>query len=157
MAVADPADTVWVEQAHADAILALLRAAPPAISPLVVHDGVIDPPPTDEDRRRGYVVAHIATSTPSGTSLTSVHDRAVTRAYLHCVGVTATSARAIAGRANNALLNVKPTIANRVVFPIRDDGSDVPPEPDRSSGATYVDRVLVLRLESVPDGSATSP
>ena len=150
MAVADPADTVWVEQAHADAILALLQAAPPSISPLVVHDGVVDPPPGDDDRKRGYVVAYIATSTPSGTSLTSVHDRAVTRAYLHCIGMTAATARAIAGRATNALLNVTPQIANRVVFPIRDDGSDTPPEPDRSSGKTYVDRVLVLRLESVP-------
>lgn len=150
MAVADPADTVWVEQAHADAILALLRAAPPAISPLVVHDGVIDPPPTDDDRKRGYIVAHIATSTPSGTSLNSVYDRAVTRAYLHCIGMTATSARAIAGRATNALLNITPEIASRACFPIRDDGSDTPPEPDRSSGKTYFDRMLVLRLESVP-------
>lgn len=150
MAVADPADTVWVEQAHADAILAHLRAAPPVISPLAVHDGALPDEFTEADRMLGYVVAHIATTTPSGTSLTSVHDRAVTRAYLHCVAPTATAARAIAGRATNALLNLAPTIANRVVFPIRDDGSEAPPEPDRSSGRTYFDRVLVLRLESVP-------
>lgn len=142
---------VWVEQAHADAILALLEAALPLSPPLVVYDGAAPADPAE-----AYVLVYIATTTPSGTSLTSVHDRAVTRAYCHCVGRTklpgnaATAARAVAGRVSNALLNVKPTIAGRVVFPIRDDGSDNPPQRQESTGWTMLDRTLVFRLESSP-------
>lgn len=143
--------TVWVEQAHADAILALLAAAAPASPPLVVYDGAAPADPAE-----AYVLVYFATSTPSGTSLTSVHDRAVTRAYCHCVGRTqvpgnaATAARAVAGRVSNALLNVVPTITDRVCFPIRDDGSDAPPQRQESTGWTVLDRIMVFRLESVP-------
>lgn len=141
--------TTWVEQAHADAILSLLAAAPPVSPAMVVHDGAV-PALTEADLLRGYVLAYIATTTPSGTSLTDEHDRAVTRAYLHCVGMTAASARATAGRASSALLNVRPTITGRVCFPIRDDGSDSPPRRDESTGKLVMDRLLVVRLESVP-------
>lgn len=137
--------TTWVEQAHADAVLALLGAALPASPPLVVYDGQVPAgaaPP--------YVLVYLATATPSGTSLTSVYDRAVTRGYLHCVGSTAEAARAVAGRASNALLGVIPAIAGRICFPIRDDGSDAPPQRDETTGVLLMDRLVQIRLESVP-------
>lgn len=141
----------WVEQSHADAILALLASALPVSPPLVVYDGSVPANPADQ-----YVLVYLATTTPSGTSLTGIHDRAVTRAYCHCVGRAelvadaAMSARAIAGRVSNALLNVTPSITGRVCFPIRDDGSDSPPQRDESTGVLVMDRLMLFRLESVP-------
>lgn len=134
-----------VEQLHADAILDLLADAPPVSPALVVHDGKVpdgaEPP---------YVLVYLATTTPTGTSLASDQDRAVTRAYCHCVGADAKAARAVAGRVHAALLNAKPTIAGRVCWPIRDDDSGGPPDRDETTGVLVMDAVSVYRLESVP-------
>lgn len=137
----------WVEQLHADAILALLAAAPGSPA-LVVYDGKVPDPPTVASPP--YVLVYLATTTPTGTSLTSSQDRAVTRAYCHCVGADAKAARAVAGRVHAALLNAKPTITGRVCFPIRDDDSGGPPDRDETTGVLVMDQVSVYRLESVP-------
>lgn len=138
----------WVEQAHADAILALLAAAPGGPPALVVYDGKIPDPPTVAATK--YVLVYLSTTTPTGTSLTSDQDRAVTRAYCHCVGADAIAARAVAGRVAAALLNVKPTITGRVCWPIRDDNSGGPPDRDETTGTLVMDQVAVYRLESLP-------
>lgn len=135
----------WVEQAHADAILSLLAAAPPVSPALIVHDGKVP-----EGAEPPYALVYITTTTPTGTSLTNDQDRAVSRAYVHCVGADAKAARAVAGRVDAALLNVKPTITGRVCWPIRDDDSGSPPDRDETTGVLVMDQISVYRLESVP-------
>jgi hypothetical protein len=138
----------WVEQQHATAILDRLAAALPVTPALIVYDGQT---PKPEDLAPEYVLVYMYTTRPNGTSLNSASDRAVTRAVCHCVGGDAMAARAVAGRVASALLDVRPTIAGRVCFPIRDDGSAQPPRPDKSiPGLIFMDQIVTYRLESVP-------
>jgi hypothetical protein len=134
----------WVEQQHADAIIGLLTAD----VALVVYDGKVPDPPAVPAKQ--YVLVYFDTSTPEGTSLTSDQDRAITRAFCHCVGADAKASRAIAGRVAARLLNAKPSIAGRVPWPIRDDDSGSPPDRDETTGVLVMDSVSVYRLESVP-------
>lgn len=140
----------WVEQAHANAFLTLLAAAPPgAPSPaLVVYDGKVPDPPTVVTLP--YVLVYFVTTTPEGTSLTGDQDKAVTRAYCHCVGENAAAARAVAGRVAVALLNAVVSISGRVCWPIRDDDASSPPDNDETTGVQVMDAVTVYRLTSVP-------
>lgn len=133
-----------------NAILALLAAAPPASPPLVVYDGVVPVVPPALPPSPPYVVVYFSTTTPEGTSLTSTSDRAVTRAFCHCVGADAIAARAVAGRVHAALLDVVPAIAGRVCWPLRDDNSGSPPDRDETLGPLVMDQVVVYRLESLP-------
>lgn len=137
----------WVEQQHADAILALLAAAPGSPA-LVVYDGKVPDPPTVVTPP--YVLVYLSTTTPEGTSLTNEQDRAVTRAYCHCVGADAKAARAVAGRVAAALLNAQVTISGRTCQPIRDDDSGSPPDRDETTGVLVMDRLAIYRLESLP-------
>lgn len=138
-----------VEQQHADAILALLRAdiGPP---PLNVYDGKA-PDPLDGPIPTEYLLVYFYTTRPDGTSLTNEQDRAVTRAVIHCAGANAIACRAMAGRAAAALLNVTPSIEGRECWPIRDDNSPGRPEPDDSTNTRVMSQIVIYRLESVPD------
>lgn len=137
-----------VEQLHATAILNLLAAAPPASPALAVYDGKT--PDNPDDLASEYVLLYMFTTRPDGSALTNESDRAVTRAICHCVGGNAVAARAVAGRVAAALLDVRPAVAGRVCFPIRDDGSAGPPRRDDTTGVTVMDQVVNYRLESVP-------
>lgn len=134
----------WVEQAHADAFLGLLQAD----TDLVVYDGKVPDLPAVVAKQ--YVLLYFDTTTPEGTSLTGEQDRAITRAYCHCVGADAKASRAIAGRVAARLLNAVVSVAGRVCWPIRDDGSGGPPDRDETTGVQVMDGVSVYRLESVP-------
>ncbi len=132
-------------QAHADALLGLLRAD----SVLKVQDGAVAKgtvPP--------YVVVYIALVTPDGqvvnsAPLTGASERVVMRAYCHSVGANGQAARAVAQRVRTALLDVVPTIAGRECWPIRHEDSQ-PPDRDETTGVLVMDQVDVYRLESVP-------
>lgn len=137
------AAVAWVEQEHANIMLALLAAAPGA-TPLVVYDGKVPLNPSPQ-----YVLVYFSTTAAPSTSLSSRSDRAVTRAFCHCVGPDATGARAVAGRVHDALVDVVPVVAGRVCFPIRDDNSGAPPDRDETTGPLVMDQVSVFRLESV--------
>lgn len=130
-------------QAHADAILGLLRADPD----LTVHDGHVpdgsEPP---------YVLVYVADADPEqseSASLTTESERHVTWAYCHCVGANQIAARAVAQRVRAALLDVTPTIPGRSCWPIRREEGQ-PAQRDESTGQVVVDLVDVYRLESVP-------
>lgn len=138
---------MWVEQAHADAILALLAGAPPLSPALVVYDG--EAPKDPAQLAAEYVLVYMYTTRPDGSALTNVSDRAVTRAICHCVGGDAKAARAVAGRVAAALLDVTPIITGRTCWPIRDEGSQ-PPRRDDTTGATVMDQVNTYRLASLP-------
>lgn len=137
-----------VEQQHADAILIRLAGALPVTPPLVVYDGEV--PADPDDLAPAYVLVYMYTTRPDGTALTNASDRAVTRAVCHCVAGSAKGSRAVAGRVASTLLDFKPTIEGRVCFPIRDDNSPQPPQPDNSTGALVMDQVITYRLESLP-------
>lgn len=133
-------------EAHADAGLALLRAGVPA----PVHDGSVPKgavPP--------YVVVYVYRETPDGLvaadkiPLTGRSVAVAMRLYCHCVGANATSSRGIAGRVEEALLDVVPTVAGRECSPIRWlEGQ--PPQRDESTGVLVVDQVDVYGWTSVP-------
>lgn len=137
-----------VEQEHANAILALLADALPASPALVVYDG--QAPENPANLAPEYVLVYMYTTRPDGSALTNASDRAVTRAICHCVGGNAIAARAVAGRVASALLDVRPAIAGRVCFPIRDDGTQPPRRDESIPGTVFIDQVSNYRLESVP-------
>lgn len=129
-------------QAHADAILGLLRAD----LGLAVHDGHVPDGATPP-----YVLVYIADADPQGVSspLTGESKRHVTRAYCHSVGGNHIASRAVAQRVRTALLDVTPTVAGRTCWPIRREEGQ-PAERDETTGTPLIDMVDIYRLESVP-------
>ena len=136
---------------HADAILALLRAAPgPAMT---VYDGAVPTnPTTGKSYPPPYVVVYFTDDDPEDAdsrSIEDVHSRYVVRAYCHSVGENGAASRAVADRVRGQLLGVVPTITGRSCFPIRrEDGQ--PPKRDESTGSLVMDRVDIYRLASEP-------
>lgn len=139
-----------VKQDHADALLALLREAPPSGTPMAVHHGRVPKgavPP--------YVLAYFTTTRPDGTSLTGEQDEAVTRAILHCVAGQAldgdaTAVTAVADRVELAVLGVTPTVPGRSCWPIRDEGDAPPPQRDESTDIAIWTQQVTYRLQSIP-------
>lgn len=136
-------------QAHADAMLALLRADPE----LTVCDGEVPTDPATGVRiEPPYVLVYFADSDPeqSGShSLTGESARHVVRAYAHCVGANHVASRAVAQRVRRAWLDVTPVIPGRECWPIRrEDGQ--PADRDETTGRVVIDQVDVYRLESQP-------
>ena len=131
---------------HADAILALLRAAP-GTAPLVVLDGYVPTGTTSP-----YVLVYFADNDPEDAESRSAEDgpgRYVVWAYCHSVGGNADAARKVGDRVRSALLGAVPAVAGRSCFPIRrEDGR--PPERDESTGVLVMDKVDVYRLASEP-------
>jgi hypothetical protein len=136
-------------QAHANAVLALLNAAP-GVPALTVLDGSVP-----QDTEPPYVLVYMSDRTPGAadapdsTPLQGNSDRLVTTVYCHCVGGDAIAARAVAQRVRGALLNVTPTVSGRTCWPIRAD-EDQPPRRDETTGRVVMDLVSMYRLESVP-------
>lgn len=136
-------------QAHADAFLGLLHAAPgltvyPEAEP---GDNVTVVPAA---ARPPYVAVHLGFSYaqgPSGEEFPS--SRMVARAYCHCVGGNAIAARVVADKVVTVLLDVVTVVPGRTCFPIRFESS-VPARPDESTGRLVVDMTLVFRLETLP-------
>ncbi|MEU0081367.1 hypothetical protein ABZY58_25995 [Micromonospora tulbaghiae] len=135
-------------QAHADAILGLLRAR---------EDLTVYPPPEPEDTGQivpdeadpPYVAVHIRPGFAMGPSIVLATTRAVFDITAHCVGGNDIAARAVAQQVVDALLDVVPVIAGRQCFPIR--YLDSPPvRADESTGRLVVDQVYVFRLETLP-------
>ena len=112
-------------QDHADAALALLRIVPgltvyPAEDggPNVIPNGAIPP----------YVSVHLAADRPLGSRLTMRSTRMRVRIYCHCVGTDDISARAVSDMVADALLDVRPVIVGRSVYPIRNETGRDPRE-----------------------------
>lgn len=148
--------TIGIIQAHADAILALLAAAPPLppFEPLTIYDGEV-PDPIDGGPADLYCLVYMTLTTPLGTALTNASDRGVLQIITHSVSGNSTtpgsaaSARVVAQRVRGALLDVVPTIATRTCFPIRQ--TDSPPvRRDETAGPKVYDQIDVWRLETVP-------
>ena len=139
----------WPIQDHANAVLALLRAAPGSPA-LTVYDGVVPKSPDTQ-----YVVVYAYVGTPDGETapdkvpLTFNSDVIDLRIYCHCVGGDASAARAVSGRVRAALLNVTPTIVGRTCWPIRwREGQ--PPQRNEETLTVVMDQVDVYGLVTVP-------
>lgn len=136
-------------QDHANAFLALLQAVPG----MTTYDGAVPRAPTVPPER--YALVYFSIENPDGvaapdkTSLTFDAVAINARAYVHCVGGNAMSARAVSGLVRDAVLNVTPSVAGRSCFPIRWlEGQ--PPQRDESSGPLVMDLVDVYGWTSVP-------
>jgi hypothetical protein len=103
-------------QDHADAGLDLLRAD----ADLTVYDGEVGKNPPDR-----YVLVYTFRLRPDGLTapdkipLTGASIAVDMRMYCHCVGATASAARAIQGRVEALLLDVTPSVPERTCFPVR--------------------------------------
>lgn len=133
-------------QAHANALLALIRAA--AGSPaLVVYPDISGNVPSGATPP--YARVYVVVQSVGDDGLRETSGRVIARAVVHSVGANDIAARAVAGRVSDALLDVTPTIAGRLCFPIRHE-DNVPPQRDESTGVVVIDQVDIYRLESVP-------
>ena len=133
-------------QAHADAILALLRAdASLVVYPPTGGGGTTVPAGTNPP----YVVVQVIADRPDGGRLQHLSTRFRARAYCQCVGANDIAARVVSDRVAAALLDVRPTIAGRSVYPIRHDIGRDPLSTD-TTGTTTVTITDVYRLESDP-------
>lgn len=139
----------WPIQDHATAVLALLRAD----SGLTVYDGQVP-----KGAATPYLKVDLLVQTPDGLTApdkvpfsgdSDVIDMWI---YCHCIGGgtnAASNARAVSGRVRAALLNVKPALAGRIVFPIRwREGQ--PPQPNEETLVPVVDLVDVYGLVTKP-------
>lgn len=142
--------TDGLDQALTNAALALLAAdvGPP---PLVVLDGFV---PANTPVNAGYVLVYTTISRPSEDPDNPFSGRTgvwVARWICHCVGGTASAARAVAQRVRTALLDVHPAIpgfALTAVGLIRMDGDELPPQRDETTGALVMDAVVTYRLRA---------
>lgn len=133
-------------QDHADAALALLRAAP-GLPPLAVYpdeDGVVP-----DGLAPPYVRVYITVQRPDGTDLSGQSDIAECRVYTHSIGANDVAARAVADRCADALLDVTPTVAGRVCWPIRHEAS-LPPRRDEETGPVVIDQADTYVWASLP-------
>lgn len=136
--------TDGLDQALANAGLELLRAdvGPP---PLVVLDGHVP-----DGTQPPYVLVYTTVEWPEGRPTDSLDGRSrspVVRWYLHCVGATAASARAVGQRARTQLLNKRPTIPGLDLGLIRQEQA-VPPNRDETTGVVVMDAISVYKLDA---------
>lgn len=139
--------TDGLDQTMANVGLALLAAdvGPP---PLVVCDGVV---PSGTSVLAGYVVVYTTISRPSDDPDNSLTGRTgvwVARWICHCVGGTASGARAVQQRVRTALLDVRPSVAGLTCGLIRMEGDEQPPQRDESTGQLVMDAVSTYRLRA---------
>lgn len=133
---------------HADAVMDRLYAQMPADievypaaagGPSVVPPGAIPP----------YVSVHISGSPDNGGRLNLLSTRFTQRAYVHCVGANDEAARIVLDYVNAALVDYRPEIPGRSVYPIR---AEPPREPFVAEpvAQSTVEITGVYRLESEP-------
>lgn len=137
--------TDGLDQALVNAGFALLAAdvGPPA---LVVFDGVV---PANTPVNAGYVLVYTSTEWPAGATgdaLDGLSGSPTVRWICHCVGGSASAARAVRQRVRTALLNKRPTIAGLNVGIIREEPGFAPPQRDETTGTPVMDAVVTYRL-----------
>lgn len=137
-----------VIQDHANAVLGLLTASVPGSTRVL--DGFVP-----VGTVRPYLLVYMfqltpdAGQAPDAVSFTYDSDVIDWRVYCHSVADNGAAARAVAGQARAALLNVTPVIAGRQCFPIR-HREGMPPQRDEETGVLVMDLVDVYGFRSVP-------
>lgn len=131
---------------HVTAFLALLTGAG-----LTAYDGQVD-----DDPAATYVLVYSYFETPDGlaapdaVSLMAASVVLDPRMYVHCVGSTSASARAIAARVRAAVLDVAPSIAGRTCFPIRWREGQPVRRDEEIPGTPVFDQAEVYGWRSLP-------
>lgn len=143
----------WPAQDHADAFLALARAAAGS-PPLVVYDGKVP-----SGALAPYSLVYFYIETPDGliapdkVSLTSASTAINCRAIVHCVGdepEAPRAARGVAARLRNAVLDKTLSVSNWSCFPIRWIEGRPPSRNEEIPGSTIFDQVDVYGWSAVP-------
>lgn len=133
--------TDTLDQKLVNAGLALLAADPG----LTVYDGFVPP-----NSPRPYVLVYTSVEwVPApGDGLDGASTSPVVRWYCHCVGETATAARAVAQRVRTQLLDQRPVIpsAPTMTLGLVRFESGVPPVKDETTGVLVMDTVTVYKL-----------
>lgn len=139
-------------QDHADGVLDLLYSIGPTLTVYPEATGGATTVPNGAEPP--FVSVHLAADRPIGHSLSHRSTRMRARIYVHCVGADDIAARAVSDLVAGALLDQRPDIPGRTVFPIRHE-TDRPPREDESTGDLLVTLTEVYRLETLPgvDGS----
>lgn len=130
--------TDGLDQALIQAGLDLLGADPQ----LSVYDG------TAAGASPPYVLVYGYVDRPMDRPDNPLDGRSATmlaRWYCHCVGSTASGARAVAQRVRTAMLDVRPTVTGLACGLIRQEDAN-PPAADDSTGVRVFDAVLVYQL-----------
>lgn len=139
-----------LDKAHADAVLGLLLVGlDPHIS---VFDGKV-PDPMPDVAANPWVLVYFSAGWPLDGVANSLDGTAVTyrqRVFVHSTGASAAAARAVAGQARAALLNVRPAISGRTAWPIRWADGGNPPDLDETLGFPVMDQVDVYELTTAP-------
>jgi len=97
---------------------------------------------------RPYVLVYPTVAWPNGRlgdSLDGKTRTCETRWFVHCAGETDQSARSVAGRVRQLLLNVRPTITGRSCGLIKQEASP-PPVRDETTGVLVLDIAAVYLL-----------
>lgn len=132
---------------HFEAFFALLQAD----GQLASYSGEVPEDPADH-----YALVYFYIETPDGLAapdavdLTFASNVIESRAYVHCVGPTPTSAMAVSGRVRTAVLNKTPTITGRACHPVRWREGQPPQRNEEIPGAPVHDQVDVYGWRSVP-------
>lgn len=120
-----------VPEPAAAALLALLESNPN----LTVIDGDVP-----VDQKPPYLVVYVSGAPREGDNLNRQSNEAAPRAYLHAVGMTAASARIVAGQAASTIVDERLTVAGWSCGPIKNELSN-PPQRDTSTRVTVMDQV----------------
>jgi hypothetical protein len=128
-----------LDELHAAVALDLLNAD--ALIP--VYAGSVP-----DSSTRPYILVYPTVAWPNGRPGDSMDGKTrtcETRWYVHCVGETDQSARSVAGRVRQLLLNVRPTISGRSCGLIKQEASP-PPVRDETTGVLVLDIAAVYLL-----------
>lgn len=128
-----------LDEAHAQVAIAILQAD-------TTWPTYVDQVP--DTAKPPYALVYPAVGWPAGRPYKSLDGKSrtcETRWYIHCVGSTDQSARSVAGRVRQLLLNVQPTIATRSCGLI---SQEVVPTliPNEATGVLVVDLATVYLL-----------
>lgn len=140
----------FIDRDHANAILGLLHTALDPV-PISVFDGKV-PDPTPDVDAHPWVLVYFDADWPIDGAANSLDGNAVTyvlKAWCHSTAGSGAGVRAIAGQVRAALLNVRPVITGRSVWPIRRyDGN--PTGRDEALGTPVMSKVDVYELKTAP-------
>lgn len=136
--------------AHATAVLALLYAEPRLTVYPAENNG---PRVAPNNAAPPYVTVHLAARRPKDERLTMRSTAMSVRIYVHCSGATDDAARIVSDLVAGVLLDARPAIAGRVVYPISHETSqqmDPKPREDESTArlVSTLTEVYLLRSEA---------
>jgi len=131
-------------RAHTTAVLSLMRA-----TGVTVYDGRVPDAPSYP-----YAVLYPDLGMLTPPMLTNVSCELTMTLYVHAVGTTRDQAQWVAEKIRDALIDVRPAVTGRHLWPIRQDITRPPERDDTLPAVVVFDQVATYRLRSVPASAA---